>query len=259
MVERRMRENQINKCQNYVSTVNVAKYTKHKKAVNIFSFVTFRLRLRMMDPDTLSALSDDPQSGIKSVTKRVTIVLTSSPELTIKENLLNNFNENLRKFYPDIGGILLGYKNVKYSKVNFDWSQGDSDDIVTVKVLAKFFIFSPDVGSTVWCTVRDRSKDRVTCLARGHFPVMVYNPGASWDAVSSGDLVLVEVQVFSMLANSDPVIIGVIRKHRSAVKHVISFEDSDTEGQEDEAETSQEGISKDFYIFPGIRVLTDSK
>ena len=188
----------------------------------------------MMDPYTLLSLSADPQSGIKSVNKRVTIVLTSSSELTVRENLLSSFNQNLKMFYPDIGGILLGYKNVKYSKVIHDWSQGDSDDFVTLKVMGNFFLFSPDVGSTLWCTVRDRTQDRVTCLAQGHFPVTVYNPGASWDEVSSGDLVLVEVQVFSMMANSEPVIIGVIRKYKCTVENVSSLETSDDEGQEDE-------------------------
>ena len=206
----------------------------------------------MMDPYALLSFCADPQSGIKSVNKRITIVLSSSPDLTLKENLLSTFNQNLKKYYPDVGGILLGYKNVKYSKVSFDWSQGDSDDFVTLKVMGKFFIFCPDVGSSLRCTVRDRTKDRVTCLAQSHFPVTVYNPGSSWDNVGSGDLVLVEVQVFSMMANSDPVIIGVIRSYKPAVENVSSL-DSDTEG---EAESSQEGIS---YIFPGIKILTDSK
>ena len=109
----------------------------------------------MMDPFSLSAISADPRSGVKSITRRVTIVLQNSPEVTIKENLHNSFNQLRNKFYPDIGAILLGYKNVKYARVSFDWSQGDSkDEIVTLRVRADFLIFSAEVGSSLWCTVK---------------------------------------------------------------------------------------------------------
>ena len=60
------------------------------------------------------------------------------------------------KFYPDIGAILLGYKNVKYARVCFDWSRGDSEDeIVTLRVRGDFLIFSAEVGSSLWCTVQE--------------------------------------------------------------------------------------------------------
>ena len=109
----------------------------------------------MMDPFSLATISADPRSGVKSVTRRVTIILRNSPEVTIKENLHNSFNQLRNKFYPDIGAILLGYKNVKYARVSFDWSRGDrEDEIVTLRVRADFLIFSADVGSSLWCTVK---------------------------------------------------------------------------------------------------------
>ena len=43
--------------------------------------------------------------------------------------------------------------------------------------------------------LQDRSEDRVNCLALGQFPVTIYNPGATWDSVDSGDVLLVQVQV----------------------------------------------------------------
>ena len=109
----------------------------------------------MMDPFSLSAISADPRSGVKSITRLVTLVLQNSPEVTIKENLHNRLNQLRNKFYPDIGAILLGYKNVKYAKVNFNWSRGDSEEeIVTLRVRADFLIFRADVGSSLWCTVQ---------------------------------------------------------------------------------------------------------
>ena len=104
----------------------------------------------MLDPCNLSLLSDDPQLGIKAVTKTITIVLSSSPQAIIKENLCKMLSTSLNKYSPDIGGIVLGYSNISHSKMISKWSQGDSsDDILTLKVTAKFYLFSPSVGSTL--------------------------------------------------------------------------------------------------------------
>ena len=104
----------------------------------------------MLDPCNLSLLSDDPQLGIKAVTKSITVVLSSSTEAIIKENLCKMLSTSLNKYSPDIGGIVLGYSNISHSKVICKWSQGDtSDDIMTLKVTAKFYLFSPSVGSTL--------------------------------------------------------------------------------------------------------------
>ena len=104
----------------------------------------------MLDPCNLSLLSDDPQLGIKAVTKCITVVLSSSNQVSIKENLCKLLSTSLNQYSPDIGGIVLGYSNISQSKVISKWSQGDSrDDIVTLKVAAKFYLFSPSVGSTL--------------------------------------------------------------------------------------------------------------
>ena len=202
-----------------------------------------------MDHWSLSAISKEPNSGIRSVIKRITIVLRVPPEFTIEENLIKVLDQNRNQYFPDVGGILLDYTDVKYSKVIFDWSLGDRDQIVTLKVKAEFFLFSPSVGSILRCKVRDRSQDKVNCLALGHFPVTVYNPGAAWDSVGRGDVVLVELQVFSQMANTNPDIIGVIRQSESIVKNVINLDDEiDTEDEvehETEETLAPESLSQD--------------
>ena len=182
-----------------------------------------------MDHFSLSAISSDPRSGIRVVKKRVTVVLDSTTESNSETNLIKLLNQNLNKYSPDIGGILLGYKDVRCETADFEWSRGDSDEIVTLKVCAKFFLFSPCVGSTLRCTVKGRSKSRVDCLALNHFPVTVYNPDATWDSVCEGDVVQVEVQVISQMTNTTPVIIGVIRYNGSIIQHGVSLDDSDSE------------------------------
>ena len=202
--------------------------------------------VNIMDHWSLSAISEEPNFGIRSVIKRVSIVLSVLPETTIKENLIKVLDQNLNKYSPDIGGILLGYTNVKYSKVNFDWSLGDRDEIVTLKVKAKFILFSPSVGSILRCKVRDRNQDRINCLALGHFPITVYNPGTSWDFVGRGDVVLVELQVFSQMANTNPDIIGVIRQNESIVRNVTNLDDEiDTEDDVEHETLAPESLSQD--------------
>ena len=196
-----------------------------------------------MDPYSLSDISADTRSGIRSVIKRVTVVLSSSTD--IKENLIQLLNQNLNQYFPDIGGILLGYTNVRYSKVNFDWSQANSEEIVTLKVLAKFFLFNPAIGSTLRCTVSNRTPTRINCLAQNHFPVTVYNPDASWDSVGSSDVVQVEVQVVSQMAKVNPIIIGVIRSNGSIVQDVISVDDIDTEEDVESETLATEALSQD--------------
>ena len=203
----------------------------------------FQIYVIVMDPYSLSDISADPRSGIRSVIKRVTVVLSSSTD--IKENLIQLLNQNLNQYFPDIGGILLGYTNVRYSKVNFDWSQGDSDEIVTLKVLAKFFLFNPAIGSTLRCTVRNRTPTRINCLAQSHFPVTVYNPDATWDSVGSSDVVQVEVQVVSQMAKVNPIIIGVIRSNGSIVQDVISVDDIDTEEDVESESLATEAVMQD--------------
>ena len=204
-----------------------------------------------MDHHYLSLVSDDPKSGIKALTKSVTVVLSSLNEVTIKENLSKMLSRNLNKYSPDIGGILLGYNsNIRYSKVNF---HRGSDGIVTLKVTAKFYLFSPSVGSILRCTVKDRSPDQINCLALNHFPVTIYNPDAAWASVSCGDQVQVEVQVVSQVANSDPVIIGVIRHNEPIMQELINIDaEEDDHGSPDLLKTLQfcedVGLDVDLYV-----------
>ena len=72
----------------------------------------------MLDPCNLSLLSDDPQLGIKAVTKSITVVLSSSNQVSIKENLCKMLSTSLNQYSPDIGGIVLGYSNISHSKVH---------------------------------------------------------------------------------------------------------------------------------------------
>ena len=186
-----------------------------------------------MDPFTLSSISKDPNSGIRIAVKRITVMLPAAGGGgSVKEKFTETLNAQKHKYLPDIGGFLLGYTDVKYRENVFEWSKKDVPQSVRVK--AKFYLFSVHVGALLRCTVTDRTKEKISCEAINHFPVEVHHPAQIWDTVTKGDLVLVEVDLVSQPAHQTPVIIGRIKMNESRVEN-IDF-DEDTEGEEESSE-----------------------
>ena len=187
-----------------------------------------------MDPFTLSSISKDPNSGIRIVVKRITVMLPAAGGGgSVKEKFTETLNAQKHKYLPDIGGFLLGYTDVKYRENVFEWSKRD-DVPQSVRVKAKFYLFSVHVGALLRCTVTDRTKEKISCKAINHFPVEVHHPAQIWDTVTKGDLVVVEVDLVSQPAHQTPVIIGRIKMNESRVEN-IDF-DEDTEGEEENSE-----------------------
>ena len=131
---------------------------------------------------------------------------------------------------PDIGGFLLGYTDVKYKEMVYEWSKKDHVP-QSVRLKAKFYSFVPMPEMTLRCTVTERTKEKISCKAFNHFPVEVHYPAQIWDTVTKGDIVLVEVDLVSQPAHQTPVIIGRIKMNESRVEN-IDF-DEDTEGEEE--------------------------
>ena len=189
-----------------------------------------------MDPFALSAISKDPNSGIRIAVKRITVMLPAAGggvNASVKEKFTETLNAQKHKYLPDIGGYLLGYTDVKYKESVFEWSK-DFDVPQSVRVKAKFYIFSPVHQMTLRCTVTDRTQVKIRCKAFNHFPVEVHHPAQIWDTITKGDLILVEVDLVSQPAHQTPVIIGRIKMNESRVEN-IDF-DEDTEGEEESSE-----------------------
>jgi len=183
-----------------------------------------------MDPFALSAISKDPNSGIRIVVKRITVMLPAAGGGgSVKEKFTETLNAQKHKYLPDIGGYLLGYKDVKFRENVFEWSASGVPQSVRLK--AKFYCFVPMPEMTLRCTVTDRTKEKISCKAFNHFPVEVHYPPQIWDTVTKGDLVLVQVDLVSQPAHQTPVIIGRIKINESRVEN-IDF-DEDTEGEEE--------------------------
>ena len=194
-----------------------------------------------MDPFALSAISKDPNSGIRIVVKRITVMLPAAGggvNASVKEKFTETLNAQKHKYLPDIGGYLLGYTDVKYKESVFEWSKDDNVP-QSVKVKAKFYIFSPVHQMTLRCTVTDRTKEKIRCKAFNHFPVEVHHPAQIWDTVTKGDLVLVEVDLVSQPAHQTPVIIGRIKMNESHVENIDFDEDTEVEEESSEMEVGE--------------------
>ena len=153
-----------------------------------------------MDPFALSAISKDPKSGIRIVVKRITVMLPATRgEGSIKEKFTETLNAQKHKYLPDIGGFLLGYTDVKYKEMVYEWSKKDHVP-QSVRLKAKFYSFVPMPEMTLRCTVTERTKEKISCKAFNHFPVEVHYPAQIWDTVTKGDIVLVEVDLVSQPA-----------------------------------------------------------
>ena len=194
-----------------------------------------------MDPFTLSSISKDPNSGIRIVVKRITVMLPAAGggvNASVKEKFTETLNAQKHKYLPDIGGYLLGYTDVKYKESVFEWSKDDNVP-QSVKVKAKFYIFSPVHQMTLRCTVTDRTKEKIRCKAFNHFPVEVHHPAQIWDTVTKGDLILVEVDLVSQPAHQTPVIIGRIKMNESHVENIDFDEDTEVEEESSEMEVGE--------------------
>ena len=76
-----------------------------------------------------------------------------------KEALIRKLNRNVNKFYPDVGGIMMGYQGIKMKR---------STSYMTptpVNFRAEFFLFRPQVGSDLLCVVMKREEGRITYLS----------------------------------------------------------------------------------------------
>jgi len=172
----------------------------------------------------LEGLASDPRSGVAAVHKSVQLVMENNHSGDIKESIVKKLNSNTNKYYPDAGGIMMGYHGIKLLR-----SSSEVTNIVCTR--AKFYVFSPKVGSELQCTV-SRKEDLVTCLVHGLFEVQLVNPDSQ--AVFIGQTVTVKVDAVEQLAWQEPRIVGTLLEKvgddiTPCIDIVDNFEDDEVE------------------------------
>ena len=196
-----------------------------------------------MDPYSLSVIASDPKSGVRSLRKTVTLILPNNSieeegedEPSLKESLLNLLHENLNKFWPDIGGILLGFGHIKFSQLKLEWMR----DKVAVKLKGKFYVFHPVVGAEMQCTVASRDNERVTCKILNQFIIDVYSPDSCWNHVVKNEVVSVKIELVSQLPGEDvPKMFGKILFNSSSKEYIENVENIDLLTEDEDLEDSE--------------------
>ena len=196
-----------------------------------------------MDPYSLSVIASDPKSGVRSLRKTVTLILPNNSieeegedEPSLKESLLNLLHENLNKFWPDIGGILLGFGHIKFSQLKLEWMR----DKVAVKLKGKFYVFHPVVGAEMQCTVASRDNERVTCKILNQFTIDVYSPDSCWNHVVKNEVVSVKIELVSQLPGEDvPKMFGKILFNSSSKEYIENVENIDLLTEDEDLEDSE--------------------
>jgi len=100
--------------------------------------------------------------GVKSVRKQIHLALEPSFLNDIKFGILKNLNQYLNEYFPEVSGILLGYKDIKLKKST--GSLFSDQPHVHVDIQAIFFIFCPTPGSYLFGTVNKKSEGHVGVL-----------------------------------------------------------------------------------------------
>ena len=147
----------------------------------------------------LVQLPDNPRSGISKVVKKVKLFLGSVDSSSVKEYVLHKLNTSKYKYYPDVGGIVVGYTNVKLKFEDRGPTEMDCYQIVGVK--ANFYVFQPEAGSQITCVVLRKMDGKLFCFAHGIFRVEILNlDDCRVNDIFVGQSVLVKIEVVEHLA-----------------------------------------------------------
>jgi len=124
--------------------------------------------------------------------KTILIVLNQDEQENIYVNICKKLNLHLNMFHPDLDAILLSYKNIQYSEPQKTTHLSP----VYLQVTAKFYLFQPEKGQKLVCTVAKVEKTFIECIALGKFSISVH---VNMEGLKVGMAVLVEIISVSMV------------------------------------------------------------
>ena len=144
-----------------------------------------------MSHSALEEMTSDPRSGVVAGLTSFHIVMETEDFGDMWEALVRKLNINKNRFYPDAGGIMMGYSGIKVMKSTSEVTATTLLQGVYIRV--QFFLFKPQVGSELQCIVSKKEEGIITCLAHGVFKVEVINPPKCWETVFVGQTIITKV------------------------------------------------------------------
>ena len=171
-------------------------------------------------------LLNDPRSGIVSRDAVVNFILDKEEIAQKKLSIFKRLNGSLNKYYPDAGGIMVGFDCIRIRKKNTT-QLNEFSTSVAAKVT--FHLFMPEARTSLTCIVKSIEEDHILCEAHSFFPVKVAKP-REWLKLIPGLKLGVQIDIVEHLAWQNPLIIGTILED---LQYGPIFEDS-SESEEDE-------------------------
>ena len=163
----------------------------------------------------------DPLTRVVVVNKKLQMILKYHNIRDLQEAIVEELNLNVNKFYPDAGGIMMGYKDIKIKKTEVTPSTTPHP----VNIEASFYLFQPRVGSDLLCVVSRQEEGQVTCLAHRVFQVDVVSPPNCQERLFIGQIVRVRVEAVAQSAWQQPRILAALQDSGDPMIQVVEDED----------------------------------
>ena len=161
----------------------------------------------MMPLSNLDTLASNPDSAVTKRTSRIHLGLSPGTLSNIKQGLEAQLLPQINRYYPPLGAILLGWDNLKLS-VSTGLLIADTPS-VHVDVNGDFYVFSPEIGSTLPGVVNKKSAGHVGCLVHNTFNISLMSDKTD-NNVEMGEELKIKVTKIMWGHKSLPIIQGVL-------------------------------------------------
>ena len=145
----------------------------------------------MLPVSMLEELSADPASAVKKKKTRLHLALSPGALGGLKKGLEVAMMENLNRYYPDLGAILLGWRGLKLCDRSGDIA-GDSP-YIHVNVEGWVYLFNPEVGSKILGKVIKKTAGHIGCLVHETFNVSLLCDKRQFNTIQLNELVAIRV------------------------------------------------------------------
>ena len=145
----------------------------------------------MLPVSMLEELSADPASAVKKKRTRLHLALSPGALGGLKKGLECVMMENLNRYYPDVGSILLGWRGLKLCDRKGDIA-GDSP-YIHVNVEGCVYLFNPEVGSKIVGKVIKKTAGHIGCLVHETFNVSLLCDKRQFNTIQLNELVAIRV------------------------------------------------------------------
>ena len=169
----------------------------------------------------LMGMASDPLTQVVVVHKKLQMILKYQNIRDLQEAVVEELNLNVHKFFPDAGGLMLGYKHIKIKKTEVTPSTTQQP----VNMEASFYLFQPRVGSDLLCVVSRQEEGQVTCLAHRVFQVDMVSPPSCQERLFIGQIVRVRVEAVAQSAWQQPRILAALQDSGDPMIQFVKDED----------------------------------